>query len=539
MKGLMQEHELLISSVIRHAAENHGDREVVTREPDGRITRSSYARVEQRARQLAAALTNLGIRPGDRVATLAMNSYRHLECYYGISGMGAVLHTVNPRLFAEQITYIINHGQGRALLLDPCFLPLVHSIAPKLRTVEHFIVLTESDLMPPAGERPLLCYEQLLDAARGSYQWPSFDERTAASLCYTSGTTGQPKGVLYSHRSTLLHALVSLQADCFGLRSVDTVLPIVPMFHVHAWSMPYGCAMAGAKLVLPGNHIDAPSLVGLIQSEQVTMALGVPTVWAMLVNHLRDSGQSLPSLQRALVGGAALPPAIRDALEQVSGARVIHAWGMTETSPTGTVSTTTANLERLSADERRAELLKQGRPPWGVELKITNPEGEPLPSDGASSGQLWIRGPWIARGYFRRGRERVLDDDGWFPTGDVASRDAHGFIKISDRTKDVVKSGGEWISSIDIENIATTHPQVKFAAAIAAEHPKWGERPILIVVPADGSVLSAEELLEYLRPRMAKWWLPDAVIFVSEMPLTATGKILKSSLRAAYREYLL
>jgi acyl-CoA synthetase (AMP-forming)/AMP-acid ligase II len=539
MKGLMQEHELLISSVIRHAAENHGDREVVTREPDGRITRSCYARVEQRARQLAAALTGLGIRPGYRVATLAMNSYRHLECYYGISGMGAVLHTVNPRLFAEQITYIVNHGQSRALLLDPCFLPLVNSIATKLRTVEHFIVLTESALMPPAGERPMLCYEQLLDGASGNYQWPSFDERTAASLCYTSGTTGQPKGVLYSHRSTLLHALVSLQADCFGLRSVDTVLPIVPMFHVHAWSMPYGCAMAGAKLVLPGNHVDAPSLAGLIQSEQVTMALGVPTVWAMLVNHLRDSGQSLPSLQRAVVGGAALPPAIRDALEQVSGARVIHAWGMTETSPTGTVSTTTANLERLSADERRAELLKQGRPPWGVELKITNPEGEPLPADSASSGQLWIRGPWIARSYFRRGRERVLDDDGWFPTGDVASRDAHGFIKISDRTKDVIKSGGEWISSIDIENIATTHPQVKFAAAIAAEHPKWGERPILIVVPADGGVLSAEELLEYLRPRMAKWWLPDAIVFLSELPLTATGKILKSSLRAAYREYLL
>jgi acyl-CoA synthetase (AMP-forming)/AMP-acid ligase II len=308
---------------------------------------------------------------------------------------------------------------------------------------------------------------------------------------------------------------------------------------VHAWSMPYGCAMAGAKLVLPGNHVDAPSLVGLIQSEQVTMALGVPTVWAMLVNHLRESGQSLPSLQRAVVGGAALPPVIRDALEQVSGARVIHAWGMTETSPTGTVSTTTANLERLSVDERRAELLKQGRPPWGVELKITNPEGEPLPADGSSSGQLWIRGPWIARSYFRRGRERVLDDDGWFPTGDVASRDAHGFIKISDRTKDVIKSGGEWISSIDIENIATTHPQVKFAAAIAAEHPKWGERPILIVVPADGSALTAEDLLEFFRPRMAKWWLPDAVIFVSEMPLTATGKILKSSLRAAYREYLL
>jgi len=539
MKGLMQEHELLISSVIRHAAENHGDREVVTREPDGRIARSNYAQVEQRARQLAASLAGLGIRAGDCVATLAMNSYRHLECYYGISGMGAVLHTVNPRLFAEQISYIINHGQSRALLLDRCFLPLVESIAPRLKRIEHLIVLTESTLMPPAGERPMLCYEQLLDAAPRSYQWPSFDERSAASLCYTSGTTGQPKGVLYSHRSTLLHALVSLQADCFGLRSVDAVLPIVPMFHVHAWSMPYGCAMAGAKMVLPGNHVDAPSLVELIQSEQVTMALGVPTVWSMLVNHLRDSGQSLPSLQRAVVGGAALPPAIRDALEQCSGARVIHAWGMTETSPTGAVATTTANLERLSADERRAELLKQGRPPWGVELKITNPEGEPLPSDGISSGQLWIRGPWIARGYFRRGRERVLDEDGWFPTGDVASRDAHGFIKISDRTKDVIKSGGEWISSIDIENIATTHPQVKFAAAIAAEHPKWGERPILIVVPADGGALTAEELLDYLRPRMAKWWLPDAVIFVNELPLTATGKILKSSLRAAYREFLL
>jgi acyl-CoA synthetase (AMP-forming)/AMP-acid ligase II len=538
MKGLMQEHGLLISSVIRHAAANHGDREIVSRQLGGTLHRTNYREVERRSRRLAAALVRFGIRDGDRVATLAMNTFRHLECFYGISGMGAILHTVNPRLFADQIAYIINHAENRVLLFDPWFAPLVESLAPALKTIERFVVLGELAAAPAAKLTALSSYDQLIETGEEDFEWPVFDEHTASALCYTSGTTGHPKGVLYSHRSTLLHAMSTLQADAFGLRAVDVVLPVVPMYHVHAWSTPYGCAMCGAKLVLPGNQLDPRSIVELIHSEEATFALGVPTVWSTLISHLRDTGQLVPTLQRALIGGSALPPAIYKVLEQTYGVRPIHAWGMTETSPIGTIATTTAHLEELPAEERTAELLKQGRPTWGVEFKVTDPDGSPLPSDGKSSGLLWIRGPWAASGYFKRTDENVLDADGWFPTGDVATRDGDGFIKITDRAKDVIKSGGEWISSIDIENIAMMHPKVRFAAAVGVHHPKWDERPILIVTLTEGAALTAHELLEFLRPRMAKWWLPDAVVFVTELPLTATGKVLKAQLRERYRNYL-
>lgn len=534
----MQEHGLLISSVIRHAAENHGEREIVSRQADGQLHRTNYREVERHSRRLAAALVAHGIRAGDRVATLAMNSFRHLECFYGISGMSAVLHTVNPRLFPDQIAYILNHAASRVLLFDPCFVPLIEAIAPQLKTIETLIALTGQAAMSDCTRLGATCYEELLENSSQDFEWPVFDENTASSLCYTSGTTGDPKGVLYSHRSTLLHALSTLQADSFGLRSVDAVLPVVPMFHVNAWSTPYGCPMSGAKLVLPGSQLDARSLVELIRGEKVTFALGVPTVWSAIVDHLRDTGQSVPSLQRALIGGSALPPGIRTQLEKTHGVRAIHAWGMTEISPIGTVSTPTAALEELPAEEREAKLLTQGRPSWGIEMKITDSEGHRLPAGASASGLLWVRGPWVARSYFKREKETLLDEDGWFPTGDVATLDSHGFVKITDRTKDVIKSGGEWISSIDIENAAMLHPQVRFAAAVAAYHPKWDERPILIVVPTEEQSPTAEQLLEFLRPRMAKWWLPDAVVFVRELPQTATGKILKAQLREQYRHYL-
>jgi len=537
MKGLMQRHGLLISSLIQHAAEQHGGREIVSREPDGGIHRTNFRTVERRSRRLAAALIGFGIREGDRVATLGMNTFRHLECFYGISGLGAVLHTVNPRLFPDQIAFILNHAESRILLVDPEFLPLVESIASKLKSLEQLIVLTGAAVAPTLARFPVRCYEDVIRDSRDDYAWPALDEYTASSMCYTSGTTGDPKGALYTHRSTVLHAFSTLQADSFGLRAVDVVMPIVPMYHVNAWSTPYGCAMAGAKMVLPGNQLDARNLVKMIKDEGVTFALGVPTVWSNIINYLREHHESLPSLQRVVIGGSALPPAIKDELEQVHGVQVLHAWGMTETSPIGTVARTTGELELLPQEERAQQLLKQGRPSWGIEFKVTDAEGAPLPADGKSSGLLWARGHWVASAYYKR-EEPILDADGWFPTGDVATRDTYGFVKITDRTKDVIKSGGEWISSIEIENLAMLHPKVKFAAVVGARHVKWDERPILIVVPADGQTPTSAELLDFLRPKMAKWWLPDAVVFVPELPLTATGKVLKASLRDQYGDYL-
>ncbi|HTW37516.1 MAG TPA: long-chain fatty acid--CoA ligase [Steroidobacteraceae bacterium] len=537
MHGLMQDHELLISSLIRHAATHHPRREVVSREATGTLHRTSYLEVEQRARRLAAALAALGVRAGERVATLGSSTHRHLECFYGISGMGAVLHTVNPRLFRDQLCYIMNHAEDRVLLFDSDLLPLVESLAPQLESVRAYVVLDGRAAMPLRSPLAPLCYEELIADAPDDYAWPTFDERSASSLCYTSGTTGNPKGVLYSHRSTVIHALAAIQGDVFALRAVDVALPIAPMFHANGWSLPYSCAMTGAKLVLPGRMLDARSLHELIQGERVTFAGAVPSIWTMLLAYLSETGQTMPTLERVLIGGAAMPAAVCAGLAE-HGVRALHAWGMTETSPLGTVATPTADVEALPLEERAAQLGKQGRALWGVEVKITDAEGHLVPRDGAAFGALWVRGPWVASGYFKGEGGEVLDGEGWFPTGDVATWDRFGFLKITDRTKDVIKSGGEWISSIEIENLAMSHPKVRLAAAVAAHHPKWGERPVLIVVAHAGERPTRAELLEFLTPRMAKWWLPDDVVFVQEIPLTATGKMLKSRLREQYWNHL-
>ncbi len=529
----MQDHELLISSLIRHAATHHPHREIVSRQANGSLHRTSYLEVEGRSRRLAGALARLGVGLGDRVATLASSTYRHLECFYGISGMGAVLHTVNPRLFGEQLTYIMNHAEDRVLLFDPDLVPLVESLAPQLQSVRAYVVLEARAAMPASSGLELLCYEELLAGAPDDYAWPIFDERNASSLCYTSGTTGNPKGVLYSHRSTVIHALAAIQGDVFALRAVDVVMPIAPMFHANGWSLPYSCPMTGAKLVLPGRLLDARSLHELIQSERVTLAGAVPSIWTMLLAYLRETGQQMPTLERVLIGGAAMPDAVCKGLGE-HGVRALHAWGMTETSPLGTVGTPTAEVQALPPAQRMAQLSKQGRALWGVEIRVTDAQGALVPRDGTAFGALWVRGPWIASGYFKGEGGEVLDSEGWFPTGDVATWDQFGFIRITDRTKDVIKSGGEWISSIELENLAMSHPKVRLAAAVAAYHPRWGERPVLIIVPQEGESPTRGELLEFLKPRVAKWWLPDDVVFVPEIPLTATGKMLKTKLREQY-----
>jgi fatty-acyl-CoA synthase len=538
MFGLMQDHPLLISSLISHAAANHGRREVVSRLGDGSIHRTDYASVERRARRLAQRLESIGIRQGDRVATLAWNGFRHLECFYGVSGMGAVLHTVNPRLFREQIAYIVRHAADRVLLFDTELLPLVEAIATEIPSVEHFVVLDERARLPQSSSLKLVAYEDFIAVSNDDYRWPVFDERQASSLCYTSGTTGNPKGVLYSHRSTLIHALSMVQRDALDIGSCEVVLPVVPMFHVNAWSLPYVCPMVGAKLVLPGARLDPGSLFELLSGEAVSLSLGVPTVWSALLTHLQQKGLTLPALKRCIVGGAALAPAVQKAFRDSFGVDAIHAWGMTEMSPVGTVGTPTAEVQQLPAPERTAELLKQGRVPYGVELQVRDSHGAIAPKDGETFGPLWVRGPWIAAGYFMGEGGDVLDAQGWFPTGDVATWDRYGYMKITDRTKDVIKSGGEWISSIDIENAAMAHPKVALAATVSAFHSKWDERPVLVIVPATGQSPTKQEILDFLAPRMAKWWLPDDVVFVSEMPMTATGKILKAKLREKYWSHL-
>ncbi|MFO1406117.1 MAG: long-chain fatty acid--CoA ligase [Steroidobacteraceae bacterium] len=537
MHGLMQDHPLLISSLIRHAATNHPRREVVSRLGDGSLHRTDYATVERRARRLARSLEMRGIRSGDRVATLAWNTFRHLECFYGVSGLGAVLHTVNPRLFHDQIAYIVRHAEDRVVIFDADLLPLAESIAPDVPCVERWIVMAAPDAVPPS-RLPLESYEAWIDGADDDYAWPDLDERAASSLCYTSGTTGNPKGVLYSHRSTLIHALSASQADCFALSCLDSVMPIAPMFHANSWSLPYACPMIGAKMVLPGRHMDATSLYELLAGEGVTFAVGVPTIWTMLLGWMGERGVTLPALARCLVAGTALPPAVQQALKDRHGVTAIHAWGMTETSPIGTVATPTPEVLAMPEAARVEELLKQGRVPYGAEIEVRDAAGNVAPRDGTTFGPLWIRGPWVASGYFKGEGGAVLDANGWFPTGDVATWDDCGFMKITDRTKDVIKSGGEWISSIDVENAAMSHPKVALAAAVAAYHPKWDERPVLVVVPREGERPTREEILEFLAPRMAKWWLPDDVVVVAEMPLTATGKILKAKLREQYWHHL-
>jgi fatty-acyl-CoA synthase len=536
MYGLMMDRPLLISSLLTHAESQHGEREIVSRRVEGDIHRTTYRELGQRARQLAHALAALGIAQGERVATLAWNGYRHLELYYAVSGSGAVLHTLNPRLHPDQLAWIVNHAEDQVLCFDMTFLPLVEAIVSRVPTVRHFVVMTDRAHMPTESGIPnLICYEDWVNAHEPDFDWPELDERTASSLCYTSGTTGNPKGVLYSHRSTLLHSYAAALPDSLDCAGSDTILPVVPMFHVNAWGLPYIACMVGAKLVFPGPQLDGPSLYELFEAEGVTLSAGVPTVWQGLLNHVESQGLAFSTMRRTIVGGSACPPAMLRAFQQRHQVQVLHAWGMTETSPLGTSGVLKAAHQALPEAAREALQLKQGRAVFGVEMKIIDAQGAALAHDGRTSGELMVRGPWIASGYFRSDSAVV---HGWFPTGDVATIDADGFMQITDRSKDVIKSGGEWISSIDIENIAMGHPAVAMAACIAARHPKWDERPLLVVVKKSGAEVSRDALLQSFEGRIAKWWMPDDVIFVDSIPLGATGKMQKSVLRDAYQDHL-
>ena len=532
----------MISSLIDHAATFHGDTELVSRLPEGNVRRTTWREVGERSKQVANALAELGVERGDRVATLAWNSDRHLALYFGVSGSGAVMHTVNPRLFPEQITYIINHAEDRVLFFDITFASMVSALAPALETVEHFVVMTDRAHMPDVAGVPadrLLCWEEFIGRQSTHYDWPEFDERSASSLCYTSGTTGNPKGVLYSHRSTMLHTLMTAARDAIDIHSGSVILLVVPMFHANAWGTPYTAAMVGAKLVMPGPHLDGESVYQLMKSEGVNQSQGVPTVWMMLFAYLDEHPEIDPhelGLHYAGTGGAALPLSMIERFERDFGAETFQGWGMTETSPLCVVGRPLPKHAGLSLDEQHRLRLKQGRGVWGVDFKIVDDNGNELPWDGKAFGEVWVRGPWIASGYFRGEGGDRLDGDGFFPTGDVATIDPDGYLQLVDRTKDVIKSGGEWVSSIDLENAAMGHPAVAEAAVIGVPHPKWQERPLLIAVLRNGHHATRDDLLEYLSGQVAKWWLPDDVVFVDELPHTATGKVLKVKLREQFRE---
>ena len=542
MQGLMQDRPLLISSLIDHANSMHPGAEVVSRTVEGPVWRCTYGDIHRRSKQVANALIALGVKPGDRIATLAWNTYRHMELYYGVSGMGAVLHTINPRLFPEQITYIANHAEDQYLFFDLTFAPLLEKLGPLMKSVKGFVAMTDREHMPALDLPNLMCYEELVGAQTSDYEWPVFDERTASSLCYTSGTTGNPKGVVYSHRSTVLHSYATCMVDGLGLSAGESALLVVPMFHVNAWGMPYAGAMSGAKLVLPGPSLDGKSVYELMKEEKVTLALGVPTVWLMLFQHVDAAGLDPKrdlTLKRVVIGGSAAPRAMTEKFEVMFGAFVIHAWGMTEMSPLGTVCNLLPKHQGRNLEERLDLQAKQGRAIYGVEMKISDDEGRALPHDGTAFGHLMVRGPWITSGYFRGEGGQVLDADGFFDTGDVATIDPDGYMQITDRSKDVIKSGGEWISSIELENAAMGHPAVAEAAVIGVAHSKWQERPLLIVVKKAGQDVTRDHLLKFLDGKVAKWWVPDDVAFVNELPHTATGKLLKMKLREMFKDYRL
>ena len=545
MLGLMQDRPLLISSLIDHAATFHADTEIVSRLPEGHVRRTTWSQVRDQSKQVANALAELGIEPGDRIATLAWNSDRHLALYFGVSGAGAVMHTVNPRLFAEQIVYIINHAEDRVLFFDTTFAQLVGQLAPELSSVETYVVMADREHMPDIPGIPegrLRCWEEFVGSQSTHYEWPEFDERSASSLCYTSGTTGNPKGVLYSHRSTMLHTLMIAARDAIDIHSGSRILLVVPMFHANAWGTPYTAAMVGATLVMPGPHLDGESVYNLMKSEGVNQSQGVPTVWMMLFSYLDEHPEIDPhelGLRVAGTGGAALPPSMIERFAREFGAESMQGWGMTETSPLCVIGRLLPKHERLSDGERTQIRLKQGRGIWGVDLKIVDDDGNRLPWDGKAFGEVWVRGPWVASGYFKGEGGEKLDAEGFFPTGDVATIDPDGYLQLVDRAKDVIKSGGEWVSSIDLENAAMGHPAVAEAAVIGVPHPKWQERPVLIAVLRKGCSATREDLLDYLSGHVAKWWLPDDVVFVDELPHTATGKVVKLKLREQYRDHRL
>ena len=540
LQGMMMDRPLLISSLIDYAVDYFGEREVVSVTADDPLHRTNYRRIGARAKQLAKALTkDFGIEPGDRVATLAWNDHRHLEIYYGVSGSGAVCHTINPRLFAEQIIYIVNHAADRLLFVDPMFWPLVQKLMPKLPTLEHIIIMTSPLAMPDESDG-VLNYEAVLAGHGDDFVWPRLDETAASSLCYTSGTTGEPKGVLYHHRSTVLHSFAIALPNGLGIGADDVVLPVVPMFHVNAWGTPYACPMAGAKMVMPGPKLDGQNLCRLFNQEKVTLSAGVPTIWAGLLDHCAQHDERLESLRTVVIGGSAAPAAMIERFEKEHDVDALHGWGMTEMSPVGTV----CRLGPAFADRDPAacqrQKAKQGRPLFGVDVKIVDDEGLRLPHDGETAGILMVRGPWITSGYFEdeASSGSAFDADGWFSTGDIATIDADGFVEITDRAKDMIKSGGEWISSIALENLAVAHPAVAEAAVIGVHHPKWDERPLLVVVKREGEALTAPDLLVHFQDKVAKWQLPDDVVFVDQLPHTATGKIQKTALREQYKDHV-
>lgn len=548
MLGQMMDIPLSISSLIVHADRYHGDTEIVSRTVEGPsadngrdivkgIHRYTYRDAHRRARKLANVLQGKGIEFGDRVGTLAWNGYRHFELYYGISGIGAVMHTINPRLHPEQVAWIVNHAEDKLLFFDLTFAPVVEKIATLCPSVKGWIAMCDRKHMPSIKVENMLCYEDVIEPASEDFQWPNFDERSAACLCYTSGTTGNPKGVLYSHRSTLLHAMASIQPDVFGLSGRDTVLPVVPMFHVNAWGIAYSAPMVGAKLVFPGPGLDGSNLCELFEQEKVTLSAGVPTVWLGALQYLQQTGKKLSTVKRMVCGGSAVPPALMRAYAEDYGIKVQQAWGMTEMSPLGTYCSLKKKHDKLSKEDQFAIEVKQGRAIYGVDLKIVDGEGKELPRDGKTSGDLLVRGQWIIDRYYRLEKSPLVD--GWFPTGDVGTLDPDGYLQITDRSKDVIKSGGEWISSIDLENLAMSHPGVAMAAVIGVYHPKWDERPLLVVVKKPGAEVTAAELIKFYDGKIAKWWTPDDVQFIDALPLGATGKVQKNKLREQFKDYKL
>ena len=544
MLGLMQDQPLLISSLIEFADRHHGDGEIVSRRVEGDLHRTTWRQIAARSRQVANALETEDLLFSDRIATLAWNGYRHLELYYGVSGSGRVLHTVNPRLHPDQIAWIVNHAEDQILCFDLSFLPLVQAVHARCGTVRKWIALCDADKLPAdTGIPNLVSYEAWMSHQSDVYDWPTFDENSASSMCYTSGTTGNPKAALYSHRSTTLHAYAAALPDVMGVSARDSVLPVVPMFHVNAWGIPYTAALVGCKLVFPGPAMDGKSIYELIESEGVTYAAGVPTVWQMLLTHMKPAGLRFSTLNRTVIGGSACPPAMMHAFQQDYGVDVLHAWGMTEMSPLGTLCTLKNKHLSLPMAQQDAIRLKQGRAIFGLDMKIVDGKGDELPWDGKAYGDLLVKGPWIVKEYFKSegGDPLVYDAQGrgWFPTGDVATIDEDGYLQITDRSKDVIKSGGEWISSIDIENIAVAHPAVAMAACIGVAHPKWDERPIVAIVKRPGFEVSREELLAFYEGKTAKWQIPDDVVFVDAIPIGATGKILKTRLREQLKDYRL